>query len=89
MKLKYAILIISIAVAAFFLYQDDKMRGELIGSIYQVAPELNNSTLYKWKNNKGEWQITDTPPKKGIKFTTISTQDQVNVIASPTDKKKK
>ena len=89
MKLKYAILFVIIAVVAFFFYEDDALREKLIGKVHQVAPELNNSTLYKWKNNKGEWQITDKPPQKGITFTTITSQDQINIMPSPSSKKKK
>jgi len=58
-----------------------------MGKVHQVAPELNQSTLYKWQNNKGEWKITDKPPSKGITFTTITSQDQVNVMPSPSSKK--
>lgn len=89
MKLKYSILFIVIAVASFFIYQDEALQTKLMGKVHQIAPELNQSTLYKWKNSKGEWQITDKPPHKGIIFTTISSQDQINVMPSPATKKKK
>lgn len=89
MKLKYSILFIVIAVASFFIYQDDALRTKLISKVHQVAPELNQSTLYKWKNSKGEWQITDKPPHKGIVFTTISSQDQINIMPSPSNQRKK
>ncbi len=60
-----------------------------MGKVHQIAPEINKSTLYKWKNNKGEWQITDEPPVKGVAFTIITSQDQVNVMPSPAKKKRK
>ena len=89
MKLKYFILLSIIATAALYLYLDDALLTKLMGKVHQVAPELNKSTLYKWKNSKGEWQITDTPPNQGIVFTTITSQDQVNVMPGPNSKKKK
>ena len=89
MKLKYLVLLVLIAVAAFYIYQDKSLQQKLLGKVHQVAPELNRSTLYKWQNSKGEWQITDKPPAKGISFTTVSSQDQINVMPAPSDKNKK
>lgn len=89
MKLKYSILFIVIAVASFFIYQDEALQTKLMSKVHQIAPELNQSTLYKWKNSKGEWQITDKPPHKGIVFTTISSQDQINIMPSPSNQGKK
>jgi hypothetical protein len=87
MKLKVLIILTVIATVAYYVYQDPKLNQQLFNKIHLIAPELNQSTLYKWKNNQGEWQITDTPPAKGISFTTISTQDQVNVMPSKPNKK--
>ena len=92
MQTKYFILLIVITTTALYIYQDETLQKKLLGKVHQVAPELNNSTLYKWQNNKGEWQISDKPPRKGVTFTTISSQDQVNVMPimpSSPDKKKK
>jgi len=83
MKLKYFILISILTTSGLYIYLDEPLQQKLLGKAHQIAPELNKSTLYKWKNNKGEWQITDTPPLKGIAFTTITSQDQINVMPSP------
>ncbi len=88
MKLKYFILFLIIIASAVYFYQNKHLQNTFMGKVHQLAPELNKSTLYKWQNNKGEWQVTDKPPKKGISFTTINTQDQVNIIPSPITKKK-
>ena len=89
MKLKYFILLCIVTTAALYIYQDDALQTKLMGKIHQVAPEMNQSTLYKWQNSKGEWQISDKPPRKGITFTTVTSQDQVNVMPGPSGKKKK
>ena len=89
MNRKYFILLSIVAVTVLYIYQDDALQTKLMGKVHQVAPELNDSTLYKWRNSKGEWQVSDKPPKKGITFTTISSQDQVNVMPSSPNKKKK
>ena len=89
MKLKYFIFLSAVISSAYYLYQNEAIFETLMGKVHQIAPGLNQSTLYKWKNSKGEWQITDTPPNQGIVFTTITSQDQVNVMPSPSSKKKK
>lgn len=87
MKLKYFILLAIIATASLYIYQDEVLQKKLLGKVHQVAPEINQSTLYKWQNSKGEWQVTDKPPAKGIQYTTVSTGDQVNVLSNPSRKK--
>lgn len=89
MKIKYFISLVVLTTTALYIYQDEVLQTKLLGKIHQVAPELNKSTLYKWQNSKGEWQITDKPPSKGIAFSTISSQDQINVMPSTSGNKKK
>jgi len=89
MKTRYIILLGIIGTAALYIYQDEALQTRLLGKVHQIAPELNQTTLYKWKNDNGEWQITDKPPGKGITFTTTTIQHQVNVMPSPDKKKRK
>lgn len=88
MQTKYFILLAILATAALYIYQDEALQKKLMGKAHQVVPELNSSTLYKWQNSKGEWQVTDKPPAKGISYTTVTTQDQINVISDPSKQKK-
>ena len=89
MKLRYLIILTILATVAYYVYQDPVLNKKVMNKVNAVAPELNNSTLYKWQNKKGEWQVTDKPPAKGIPFTTVSTNDQVNVMPSQQANKKK
>lgn len=89
MRVKYIILLIVIGATSFYIYQDKALQSKLMGKVHQVAPELNQSILYKWQNSKGEWQITDKPPLESVPFKTISSQDQINVMPSPSKNKKK
>lgn len=89
MKFKYLVLICIVGSITFYIYSDEAFYAKLLGKFHQAVPELNKSTLYKWQNKQGEWQITDTPPPKGILFSTITSQDQVNILPSPSSKQKK
>ena len=89
MKFKYLVLICIIGSITFYIYSNDGLYAKFLGKAHQMVPEINNSTLYKWQNKLGEWQITDSPPIKGITFSTITTQDQINVLPSPSSNKLK
>jgi hypothetical protein len=39
-------------------------------------------TLYRWKDERGVTQITDTPPA-GRKYTVVSIRDDQNVVSLP------
>ena len=89
MKLKYILVLCITLTISYYLYQDKSLFITVKSKVHQIVPELNQSTLYKWQNNKGEWQITDKPPNKGVSFITITSQDQINVMPSPASEKKK
>lgn len=89
MKFKYFILLGIIATTSLYIYLDKDLQIKLKEKIHLAAPELNQSTLYKWQNTKGEWQVTDKPPSKGTAFTIVKTQDQINIMpSSPSTKSK-
>ena len=89
MKTKLLIILTILAAAGYVIYQDPELKQKVLGKVHKVAPELNRSTLYKWQNSKGEWQVTDTPPAKGTRYTTITSSDQVNVMPGAKEEKKK
>lgn len=79
MKKGLWILLLIVIAAGYYLYQDPKLRNQIMGKVHQVAPELNQTTLYKWQDEKGQWQVTDRPPQ-GRPYQAISAEDQTNVL---------
>jgi len=55
-----------------------------ISDIIPIEPITNKTTIYKWKNNKGELLISNNPPPKGIKYITEEVQYGTNVMPSET-----
>mgnify|MGYP001816913403 FL=1 len=39
--------------------------------------------LYKWRNEKGEWQITDQVPPEGIEYERLEYREDENVLPRP------
>lgn len=74
------VILVALAAVAYYIYQDEELRNQVLGKTHQVIPELNKSILYKWKDKAGNWQVSDRPPTDGTPYTTVSTEDQVNVI---------
>ncbi|NOY67536.1 MAG: hypothetical protein GXP13_09060 [Gammaproteobacteria bacterium] len=82
-KLFWIFVIIAITVAVF-AYRDEDFRQMILQATGQTPAK---SVVYKWRNNKGEWQISNKPPAKGIPYTEQEYLDNTNVIPSLPEKK--
>ncbi len=47
-----------------------------------LAPPPVITSVYKWQDRDGEWQITDQPPPPGIKYEVQIYNSDVNVVPS-------
>ncbi len=55
--------------------------------VSKVLPDnviSNKTTIYKWQNDKGELQISNKPPPKGIKYKTEEVEHSLNIMPSKT-----
>ena len=82
MRLAWLLLVVALA-AALYLYFSPETGRRLKQQLSQ--PDFTHKTdhLYKWRNEKGEWQITDTPPAGGIEYQQLDYRDDVNVLPVP------
>ena len=62
--------------------------------IYLAEPELardllrgtplersaGKTTVYKWKDSEGSWQITDRPPADGIEYQVLEYRSDTNIM---------
>ena len=39
--------------------------------------------VYKWRNTRGEWQITDQVPPEGIEYQRLEYREDENVLPLP------
>ena len=39
--------------------------------------------VYKWRNTKGEWQITDQLPPEGVEYERLDYREDENVLPRP------
>lgn len=73
--------LVVVAVGGYLLYQQPEVRHFLEQQTEQVLPsEVTHTTVYKWQDKTGQWQITNSPPPAGVKYETIQYRKDTNVI---------
>lgn len=92
--MKKIALIITLLVIVFgmlLIHQSPVLRNKIfsvlpldvvkkLNSVNQEILSKKTKPLYKWKNNKGEWVISDTPPDNQTKYETLQYNPDTNVV---------
>ncbi len=73
------LLILVLTVVATWLYFDQATRQRWLADT-PLAPDASVTTVYKWRDEQGNWQITDTPPSSGIDYERLQYQSDTNVM---------
>ena len=53
-----------------------------------LEPPPAETTLYKWRDANGQWQVSDDPPGGGVKYEILHYRSDVNVIPALPKKEK-
>lgn len=70
-------------VGGYAAYQNPRMRAYFERETQQVLPKsATEQTLYRWRDQHGQWQVSDKPPAAGIKYDTVHYPTNANVIPS-------
>ena len=79
---KYLIILAAILTAVvWYIYDDPDLSHEVKKEVKQFIPSQNNTTtVYKWRDAKGNWQITDQPPATGTPYETLHYQSNTNIM---------
>jgi hypothetical protein len=79
---KYLVILAAILTAvAWYIYDDPELNYKVRREVKQLIPaQETTTTVYKWRDEKGNWQITDQPPPAGIHFETLEYQSNTNVM---------
>ena len=80
------LVLIGIAIA---LYLKPELRDELNVLQKRELLPADATTLYKWQDNNGQWQLSDSPPSDGTPFTSVVVEHNTNVIPSISTTSKK
>lgn len=94
MFLRLLVIFIIVAVAGAIVYsvnrsEDDNsplLRGlaEMRSLTKQATPETSTeTTVYKWRDQKGEWHFSNQPPPEGVASSVTTYRSDINVVSAP------
>ena len=81
MSLKTLIVLLILALAGIALFAPDRATPLLskLGSLNGPAEETR---IYKWRDNNGDWQYSNTPPPAGIDYQVQNYRSDANIVPS-------
>ncbi len=90
-KIVLIIILLVIVFGMLLLHQSPVLRNKIISVLPQnIAKKLDDLSsgviskktkpLYKWKNKKGKWIVSDTPPDDETKYETLQYNPDTNVM---------
>ena len=82
MRLGWPLLVLLLA-GGTFLYLNPEYRSQLAASTSSIVTPVSTSLVYKWRNDTGEWQLTDTLPPEGTSYETLEHRSDENVLPRP------
>jgi len=84
MKKLLLIALLLAAVAAGYVYIHPQIRSEVRSKVEQKTRHIvsghDTTTLYKWRDANGHWQLSSEPPPPGTPYETKHYRDDTNVV---------
>jgi hypothetical protein len=69
--------------AGLYLYFFPESGTRLLDSLQNPGFTKKTDRIYKWRNEHGEWQLTDAPPPPGVEYQLKDYREDVNVLPVP------
>jgi len=82
MRLGWLLLVLLLA-GGVILYLNPGYRSSLATSASGLVTPVATSRVYKWRNARGEWQLTDTLPPAGVEYETLEHRSDENILPRP------
>ena len=82
MRLVWVLFAIAL-IGGIYLYQNPELRKQVEDLSPGAVLSKKTTSIYKWQNSKGEWQLTDQLPPEGVDYETLDYREDVNVLPMP------
>ena len=78
------VLIVAAVGAYFYVFERERLARALEGTPIELP--ATTTEVYKWRDERGRWHITDDPPEENIPYETMKYRSDDNVLPlSPRD----
>ena len=79
--LKVLLTLCAIAAAgAGYLYVFDPQLGRQLLDGTALEPAATVTTAFKWRDTKGNWQLTQEPPPEGTSYEVLEARSNDNIV---------
>ena len=78
-----SLLLVLLLAGGTFLYLNPEYHSRFATSASDLVTPVSTVRVYKWRNEKGEWQLTDKLPPEGVAFETLEHRSDENVLPRP------
>jgi hypothetical protein len=77
------LLVALLLAGGVYLYLNPEYRSRFLTSTTSIVTPVSTSRVYKWRNDRGEWQLTDRLPPDGIAYEVLEHRSDENVLPRP------
>ena len=77
------LLLALLLVTGLALYQNPDYKEQFLNLSSQAGLSKQTTRVYKWRNARGEWQLTGQPPAEDIEYEKLEYREDVNVLPLP------
>ena len=81
LKLLLVVVVVLGSGAGYLYLVDPELGRELLGDT-PIAPPPRVTTAYKWRDEHGNWQLTDQPPPEGTPYQKLEAHSDANIMPS-------
>lgn len=76
------LLITLLFAAGVYIYLNPALKSQLLNQASGLGKPATVHA-YKWRNDRGEWQITDTLPPEGVAYERLEHRSDENILPLP------
>jgi hypothetical protein len=76
------LLLVLLLAAGIYIYLDPGLKSQLLNRTSGLG-QSSTVQAYKWRNARGEWQITDKAPPDGVAYELLEHRSDENILPVP------
>lgn len=82
MRVLWVLLAVAL-IGGIYFYQNPDFRDRIEDLSSEAGLSKKTARVYKWQNDRGEWQITDQLPPEGTDYEILNYREDLNVLPLP------